>query len=269
MAACCCANEEDVKIDRRIGLFVSLAAIFVVSLVVGDVIGGKLLDLPVQLGSWSYTFRVTVGMIPFPVTFLLTDLLNEFYGKKAARFVTMVGFFMAVYTLAIILLAARLPISELAHSPDWQGVREDAFNNVLAGGTLILVGSIVAYVMSQFTDIFVFHLLKRQTKNKYLWLRATGSTIVSQLIDTIVINTIVWTGTLKFADLVGVMLSSYVVKLFVAIALTPLIYAGHALVERYMHMRPVELDENGEPIEHTGDPVRAIDASRPDFKTNT
>lgn len=248
------------KLDRRIGLFVVLAAIFVVSLVVGDVIGGKLLDIRL----FGHTFNVTVGMIPFPVTFLLTDLLNEFYGKKSARFVTWVGFGMAVFSFAIIFIAAALPIAEMTKGPDWQGVNEASFNNVLAGGQRILVASMIAYLISQFSDIAVFNLLKRLAKNRFLWLRATGSTIVSQLIDTIVINTVAWYGLMSAASITNIAVSSYVIKLGVAIALTPAIYAGHVIVERMLHMKPVVLDENGEPVEHPGDPIRAIDAARPE-----
>src|SRR3954462_6939751 len=109
------------RLDRRIGLFVVLATIFVVSLVVGDIIGGKLLDIRM----FGHTFNVTVGMIPFPVTFLLTDVLNEFYGKRSARFVTWVGFGMALFAFTIVYIAAAVPIAEMTKAADWAGVKDD------------------------------------------------------------------------------------------------------------------------------------------------
>src|SRR4051812_21410837 len=239
------------RLDRRIGLFVVLATIFVVSLVVGDIIGGKLLGIRL----FGHTFNGTVGMIPFPVTFLLTHVLNEFYGKRSARFVTWVGFAMALFSFTIIFIAAALPISEIAKGAAWTGVKEDAFNNVLAGGQRILIASMIAYLISQFSDIAVFNLLKRLAKNRFLWLRATGSTVVSQMIDTVVINTVAWYGIMTVDQIFNIAVSSYVIKLIVAIGLTPLIYAGHVIVERMLHMKPVILDENGEPIEHAGDPI--------------
>src|SRR3954454_16186304 len=125
------------RLDRRIGLFVVLATVFVVSLVVGDIIGGKLLDIRL----FGHTFNVTVGMIPFPLTFLLTDVLNEFYGKESARFVTLVGLAMALFAYAVIYIAVAVPISPIARDPGWKGVTEGAFATVFASSQRMLVAS--------------------------------------------------------------------------------------------------------------------------------
>src|SRR5690606_33044568 len=173
-------------IDSRQKLFVVLAAIFTTCLVVGDIIGGKL----IQTALFGQTITLTVGMIPFPVTFLLTDLLNEFYGKRAARFVTLLGFGLALLAYAFIFIAGAIPIAPMALEPDWQGVTDHSFQNVFLSSQRMIAASLTAYIVAQFVDIGVFQVLKRATNNRLLWLRATGSTAISQLIDTIVISTV-------------------------------------------------------------------------------
>jgi uncharacterized integral membrane protein (TIGR00697 family) len=232
------------NLDRRLQLFVVLAGVFVTSLTVGDIIGPKLFE--VHLGPIDAI--MSAGMLPFPVTFLLTDILNEFYGKRAARFITWVGFFMAIFAFAVITAAVQVPWAALTQGPGYTGTVEGAFNNVFGGSQRILAASMVAYLVGQFSDIAVFNLLKRLTKNKMLWLRATGSTVVSQLIDTVVVQFIAWTGVLSTGVIFNIIFTSYAVKLLVAIGLTPLIYAGHVLVERKLGIPPVVLGADGEPV---------------------
>ncbi|WP_408888884.1 queuosine precursor transporter [Myxococcus faecalis] len=231
------------QLDRRMQLFVVLAAVFVTALVVGDLIAVKLFE--VHLG--GVVAVMSIGILPFPVTFLLTDILNEFYGKRTARFVTWVGFFMAIFAFAVIAIAVQVPIAPLTRAPDYLGTVESAFNNVFDGSQRILVASMAAYLVGQFTDIALFNLLKRVTKNRLLWLRATGSTLVSQLIDTVVMQFVAWTGVLPTKVIVGIVLSSYVVKVLVAVGLTPFIYLGHSLVERKLGIKPLVLGADGEP----------------------
>lgn len=223
-----------VLIDARLKLFVVLAAVFCTCLVVGDIIGGKLIEAHV----FGLTIPLTVGMIPFPVTFLLTDLLNEFYGKQAARFVTWVAFAMAVLAFAFLYLALQIPIAEIARAPDWTGVTEHSFENVFGGSLRMIVASLSAYLVSQFADIGVFHLLRRATQGRMLWLRATGSTVISQGIDTITIQVVAWYGKLPISEIVALMVSSYLIKFLIAVGLTPGIYGAHALVERVLKLEP-------------------------------
>ncbi|NTX60526.1 queuosine precursor transporter [Myxococcus sp. CA051A] len=232
------------NLDRRMQLFVVLAAVFVTSLVVGDLIGVKLFE--VNLG--FVVAVMSIGMLPFPVTFLLTDILNEFYGKKAARFVTWVGFSMAIFAFTVIAIAVEVPFAPLTRAPDFTGTVEGSFNNVFSGSQRILLASMIAYLVGQFCDISIFNLLKRVTNNKMLWLRATGSTLVSQLIDTAVVQFVAWTGVLPTAVIFNIIATSYVVKLLVAVSLTPFIYLGHALVERKLGIKPVVLGADGEPL---------------------
>lgn len=232
------------NLDRRIQLFMVLAGVFITSLVVGDIIGVKLFE--VHLGPMPVV--LSAGMLTFPVTFLLTDILNEFYGKKAARFITWVGFFLAIFTFVVIAVAVRVEWAPLTLAKGYSGTVAGSFNNVFAGSQRILMASMVAYLVGQFADIGMFNLLKRTTNNRMLWLRATGSTVVSQLIDTAVVQYIAWTGVLPHDAIVRIIYTSYAAKLLVAVGLTPLIYLGHAFVERKLGIAPVVLGPDGEPV---------------------
>ena len=238
-------------LDRRVKLFVILAAVFVTALVVGDIISVKLVQ--VHLG--PVTAVLSVGMLPFPITFLLTDILNEFYGKRAARYVTLVGFAMALFSIAVIYAAIALPWAPFTTGEGWTGATQRTFDNVFGGSQRILFASVTAYLVGQFIDIFVFNRLKRLTRNRHIWLRATGSTVVSQLIDTVVVQQLAWTGVLSQAQIWDIVVTSYFFKLLIAVGLTPLVYAGHALLERRLGMHPVVLDANGDPLDTGSLPV--------------
>ena len=221
------------KLDARQKLFAVLVALFVTSLIVGDLIGGKLYDLGIDIA--GLPLGISVGMIPFPLVFLLTDLINEFYGKKAARFVTLVGFAMAWITIIILQLAVMVP---------WPASGFQAsYDTIFAGSQKILFASTIAYLTAQLIDIAIFHFVKRKLGDRFLWLRATGSTAVSQLVDTLVIGFIVWSSSKNVPEILGIVLTSYLTKLAIAIGATPLIYAGHALVERGLGIVPVQPDK--------------------------
>lgn len=217
-------------LDKRHKLFLVLAGIFTTCLVVGDIIGGKLVGGQVLGMNWL----TTVGMVPFPITFLLTDVLNEFYGKRAARFITLVGFCMAVLSFVIIYTAAAVPFAETVPLSD-----RTAFNSVFLGSLRMIIASLCAYLVSQFVDIGVFHALKRVTSGKLLWVRATGSTAVSQLIDTCVITVVAWTGRKTSTEIATIIYTAYGLKLLIAVGLTPLIYLCHTLVQRGLGIPPI------------------------------
>jgi uncharacterized integral membrane protein (TIGR00697 family) len=231
------------QLDTRAKLFLTLAALFVSALLVGDLIGGKLFEANVL----GLTVRYSVGIIPFPITFLLTDLLNEFYGKRAARVVTWVGFGMALFTFGVLAVAVALPWDPVTQAPGWTGVTQPAFDTVFAGGQRILAASMVAYLAAQFVDIAVFARVKAATGGRLLWLRATGSTLVSQLIDTALIQSLAWAGTLPAGTVGELIVTSYLTKVVVALALTPAIYAGHAVVQRWLGIPPARAQDDGEP----------------------
>jgi uncharacterized integral membrane protein (TIGR00697 family) len=227
-------------------LFVYLCTLFVACLLLGDIIGGKTLHTP--LGPLS------VGIVPFPVTFLLTDIVNDFYGRKGARFLTILGFVMATFAYVVLQIGTYAPIDESTY------FTQAEFSKIFGGSAQLFLASIVAYLIGQFLDIYVFQFWKRLTQSRHLWLRATGSTLLSQIVDTVVINCIFW-GWTAAADpegFLGKMPAAarwawiwkkigreYGIKVVVAIALTPVVYALHAAIVRGLKIEPEKLSRDG------------------------
>jgi queuosine precursor transporter len=244
--------DARVKLDARLQLFVTLVAVFMVCLVVGDIIGGKLTSFHLFGREWIFS----VGQIAFPVTFILTDILNEFYGRKVVRRVTFLAFFMVGLTFTIIYIASALPWAPFTREPGWTGVNPSQFEVVFTQATDIQIASMFAFLIGNLIDITVFFFLKKATGNRFLWLRATGSTAVSQLIDTIVISGIIWYGVhfttsapfivvqpkVTFAQYVTIVMTSYLIKLAAAIGVTPIIYGLHELIERKFGIHPAPAD---------------------------
>ncbi|MEO7096254.1 MAG: queuosine precursor transporter, partial [Polyangiales bacterium] len=227
------------KLDARLNLFITLVATFMVCLVVGDLIGGKLTSFHLFGREWVFS----VGQIAFPVTFILTDILNEFYGRKVVRRVTLLAFCMVGLSFLIIYAAGAMPWWEVATKPDWSGVTPDAFTLVFTQATRIQIASMFAFLIANYVDIWVFFLFKRLTGNKMLWLRATGSTAVSQLIDTFVISALVWGGKLSPGEYLTVVFTSYFIKVGIAILVTPVIYGVHELIEKRYGIEPAPPEE--------------------------
>ena len=156
----------------------------------------------------------------------------------------------------MIQLAALAPWVPEAHHADWQGLPPSAFTAVFTSATRIQIASMIAYLTAQMVDISTFFAIKRLTGNRMLWLRATGSTAISQLVDTILVVTIAFGSTLPTHTLVEIVITSYLVKLAVAIGMTPLIYALHGLIERVWHLQPVPLEQPGGDVGGTDEPSR-------------
>ncbi len=218
--------SQEPTLTARTKLHVYLCATFVACLILGDVIGGKAISTP--LGP------ISIGIIPFPVTFLLTDVVNDFYGRKGARFLTWLGFWMAVLAWVVLQIATRAPVDPASY------FTQAEFQKVFGGGAQLFVASIVAYLIGQLLDVHVFQFWKTLTESKHLWLRATGSTLISQALDTITINAIFWRWTAgrEWTWIGQKALREYGVKLVVAILLTPVIYAVHGAVVRGLGIEP-------------------------------
>jgi uncharacterized integral membrane protein (TIGR00697 family) len=207
---------------RKEILFTILAGFFVTNAVVGELIGGKL----IQLGP----FTMSIGIIPWPVVFLTTDIINEYFGTKGVRRLSLMTAVLIVYTF--ILLLAGMSIHASGISP----VKDEQFRHVFGQSMWIIVGSITAFLTSQLVDVFVFWLIRKRTGRRMIWLRSTGSTVISQLIDSFIVTGIAFwlPGKLSFSDFINTASTGYVMKLFLALALTPMIYIGHALVHSYL-----------------------------------
>jgi uncharacterized integral membrane protein (TIGR00697 family) len=220
--------------SRREWLFVFLAGLFITNAVTAELISNKLVEIPLtfDLFGWKVgPFHTIIGIIPWPVVFLLTDLLNEFYGKQAVRRLSCITAVLIAYCFIIVVLALNIP----AHEVD--GLATDAeFKKVFGQAPWIIVGSIAAFLVSQLLDATLFQWIKSRTGNKMIWLRSTGSTVISQLIDSFIVLYIgfVLPGNMSWSTFAEIGPTNYVLKLLIAVALTPLIYAGHWGVRRYL-----------------------------------
>lgn len=208
--------------DRSHKVFVWMAAIFVICLVIADLTGAMLFSF--KLDGLNEPVLLSAGIIPFPVTFILTDLLNEYYGKEGARFVTWVGFGMCLLTAALLYLGGLLPVDAHTFIP------KPTFMLISNQYMGMFVASLVAYLIGQMLDIQVFHMFRAVTKHRYIWLRATGSTVVSQLFDSLIVSFIAFWGQMQFHDIFRLALGNYTWKFIIAVGITPLLYLGHIIL---------------------------------------
>lgn len=208
--------------NKREILFVILAGIFITNAVAGELIGGKL----IQIGP----FTMSIGIIPWPVVFLTTDLINEYYGRKGVRRLTLLTALLIVYAFILLFAGMNIPASGI--SP----VKDEQFHAVFGQSMWIIVGSITAFLTSQLVDVVIFWMIRKRTGNKLIWLRATGSTVVSQLIDTFIVTGIAFwlPGKLSLTEYLNTAGTGYLVKLLIAVSFTPLIYLGHSIIHRYL-----------------------------------
>ena len=211
--------------DKKIRLFTTLSGIFLSALILAEITGSKLIQ---WAATTSFVFTMTMGVVPFPITFIVTDIINEYYGRKGIRFITFLG--MAMIFLVLLLLQVDMLIPAALISP----VTDAAFDGVFSSSTRIILGSLTAYVIGQLIDISVFHFLRERTGAKLLWLRATGSTLISQLVDSFVVLFIAFSGKLAVSQIVDVGITNYIYKFAIAILTTPLLYAMHSVIDRYL-----------------------------------
>jgi queuosine precursor transporter len=209
-------------LDRKQKVYLWLTALFVAALITGDFIGGRFFVL------FGHTF--SAGIIPFPLTFVLTDIVNEFYGPTGARRLTFVGLGAALFVWAVISLALRLPPAPT--SP----ISDPVFQAAFGTAARLYLASLTAYVVGQLLDISIFRFLRRLTGHRLLWLRATGSTVLSQVIDSVTVSFVFLVGTQPLGFIFGNAGNNYVGKLIMAVLLTPLIYAMHAVFRRRLHV---------------------------------
>jgi len=209
-------------LDRKQRVFVFLTAIFVAALVTGDFIGGKFFVL--------FGRNFSAGIIPFPLTFVLTDVVNEFYGTHGARRLTYAGLGAAVFVWITINIALALPTSPDSPIPD------SIFRGAFGTSSRLYVASLTAFIIGQLLDITVFQILRRATGHRLLWLRATGSTILSQMVDSLAVSFVFLVGAKPLSFIVGNAANNYVGKLAMAVMLTPLIYVGHAVFRRIFQL---------------------------------
>lgn len=204
-------------------IYMLLGALFITSLVVSNLIFQKFFywyPFHIELFG-TKLFEISVGILPYPVTFLITDLISEIYGKKRANQVVVAGIFASLFSLGIVLVSNAVPAT------NWSPVTNSMFQTVFGNTAIAVTASMLAYLFAQFIDIQIYHFWKRLTKGKHLWLRNNFSTFSSQFVDTLTIlmllcsfDIIAWD---KFS---GLLVSGILFKWFVALCDTPLMYLG-------------------------------------------
>ncbi|MDN3595347.1 queuosine precursor transporter [Zunongwangia endophytica] len=196
--------------------YLILAALFIASLVVSNLIFQKFF-------SWDffgiYTFEISVGILPYPVTFLITDIISEVYGKKKANQVVTAGIFASLFSLLIIYTADAVPAT------DWSPIGNELFQKVFGATAIAVIASMLAYLLAQYIDIQLFHFWKKLTKGKHLWIRNNFSTFLSQFVDTFSVLILLCSfGKIEWDKFETLLLSGFLFKVLVAICDTPFLY---------------------------------------------
>jgi uncharacterized integral membrane protein (TIGR00697 family) len=236
--------------DKPTRLFLFIASFFVANALIAECIGGKLFSLervfgmeprPFSLlGEDGLTYTLTCGVLLWPLEFVMTDIVNEFYGPKAVRRISYIAVILICYAFLMFYLAIHVP----ANREFWIGSRsadgvpdmQAAFSSIFGQGMWIIFGSLVAFLVSQLLDVWVFHRIKKVTGEKKVWLRATGSTLVSQFIDSFIVLFIAFKigNGWSYQRVLAIGLVNYSYKAAMALLLTPLIYFIENRIENYL-----------------------------------
>lgn len=237
--------------DKATRLYLILGGFFVANALIAEMVGVKLFQLETLLGvakadfsllgQEHLSFVLSVGVLPWPIVFIMTDVVNDYYGVRGVRFLTLLTTGLITFAFVMMYLAIHMPAEQgwWIGSSAAQGVpdMQAAFTAIFGQGMNIIVGSLTAFVVGQLVDAFLFRRIKRITGDKRIWLRATGSTIISQLMDSVVVTYVAFyflRNDFSFAQCTAMVLVAYTYKLTVALLATPLVYAAHALVEQYL-----------------------------------
>lgn len=247
--------------NKAARLFLALGGFFITNALVAEFIGVKIFSLEKIFGvesvMWELfgqeglSFNLTAGVLLWPVVFIMTDIINEYFGRKGVRFLSFLTAGLILYSFGMIYTGIWLPPADFwpaSHiQPEWSTAEKDrvlagvgdynmAFSLVLGQGLWIIAGSLLAFLIGQVVDVMTFHRIKKWTGERHIWLRATGSTIISQFIDSFVVLWVAfylgagWDMGLVLA--IGVV--NYIYKFVIAVLLTPLLYLVHDLIDRYL-----------------------------------
>ena len=207
-------------------LYIILAGFFVTNALLAEMVGGKIFTFTIG----STVANLSVGVLVWPVVFIMTDIINEYYGIAGVRRLTLLTIILISYVFV------ALYFMGMTHAASFSAINDENFNIVFGTSQSIIIGSLVAFAVGQFLDFFIFHQLKMRTGSAHLWLRATGSTVFSQLVDTFVVLYIAFVipGKWTHSQFIDVATTNYVYKLAIAIAVTPVIYLVHSIIESYL-----------------------------------
>ena len=226
--------SDSKKLDLAKKIYLYLGAIFITSLVVSNLIFQKFFFWhPFELEIFGLKlFELSVGILPYPITFLVTDLISEIYGKKKANQVVTVGIFAAIFSTLIIYVADSVPAME--NSP----VDDLLFRKVFGSTIIAVLSSMLSYLFAQYIDIHIYHFWKNLTKGRMLWLRNNFSTFFSQFVDTFTILFLLCiTNVLSWDQFAGLLISGFLFKVLVALVDTPFLYLGVYLFRRKFSLK--------------------------------
>ncbi len=247
------AIEENTTVkNKKTRIFVVLSGIFLTNALLAEMIGVKIFSAeatlglpPAQiplLGDSVLDFNLTAGVVIWPVVFITTDIINEYFGKKGVRQISFLTAGLIAYAFVAIYLVTKLPPAQFwleVNAEDSAGNPFNinyAFQTIFRQGLGIIIGSLTAFLIGQLLDVFVFQRLRRITGSRHIWLRATGSTLVSQLIDSFVVLFIAFYvfGNWNMEQILSVGIVNYIYKFVIAILITPTLYLAHYLIDRYL-----------------------------------
>ena len=204
-----------------------MAAIFIAALVVCNLIANKFITI--DLG--FKTFVISAGVLPYPITFLITDILSEIYGKKKTARIVWAGFGASLFVLGVLLLAQQFTAIE--GSP----VDDDTFNKVFGNSWRVIFASMTAYLSAQLIDVRIYHFWKQKTAGKHLWLRNNFSTVFSQLVDTTLVVCVLFLGLRSHSEILQFIIDGWLFKMLCAFVDTPLLYASTSLIRKKLGLK--------------------------------
>lgn len=234
---------------KKVYLFLILGAFFITNALLAEFIGVKIFSLEKTLGwlpvNWtlfgieSLSFNLTAGVLLWPVVFIMTDIINEYYGKSGVRIFSFMTAGLIAFAFLVVFAAIQLVPADFwtgSRAADGLNDMQLAYKLIFGQGLWIIIGSLVAFLIGQFVDVFVFHQVKKATGEKLVWARSTGSTLVSQFIDSFVVLFIAFYlgAGWSFNLVMSICLINYLYKFSAALLLTPLLYVGHAVIDRYL-----------------------------------
>ena len=224
-----CMTLRDKLLAQRIYLL--LGALFITSLVVSNLIFKKFFYwYPFDIEIFgTKLFEISVGILPYPITFLITDLISEIYGKKKANQIVVTGIFASLFSMLIVYTANVVPAT------DWSPVKDDIYTTVFGSTAIAVMASMMAYLLAQFIDIQIYHFWKRLTKGKHLWLRNNCSTFLSQFVDTFTVLFLLCSfGEIEWDLFLGLLIAGFLFKVMIAALDTPFLYLGvHLFRQRF------------------------------------
>lgn len=230
-------------------LFIILGGFFIANALLAEFIGGKIFSVELSLGfdpipvhilGYELPFNMTAGILLWPVVFIMTDIINEYFGKRGVRFLSYLTAGLIAYCFLMIYLAIELVpagwwVESMAQNQGISNI-DHAFSVIFGQGMWIIAGSLTAFLVGQFIDATIFEWFKKRTGSKKLWLRATGSTLVSQLVDTYIVLFIAFYIGQGFPiqQVIAIGLVGYIYKFLIAVILTPSLYLLHAVIDKYL-----------------------------------